>query len=188
MARSIGFSEPSELVAGDTWQWNRQLPDFPPSEAWEVSYSFAGEATDSPDIRAQASSSGEYFEVRATPEITEKFKPGPRAMVGYASKGTKGQPDYERHRFYVGTVRIAPNLDLAASEIPFARRALDAIEARLENRLTTDLEQFQINGRSVVHIPMEQLLKLRGVYRAELNRKARRGRVTRLGRVRFGRA
>lgn len=186
MARTVPFGEPTDLVAGDSWEWNRQLSEFPPSEGWTVVYSFGGQDNNQ-DIQAQVSADGQYYEVRKAPSFSEDLSAGPRIIAGYATKGTPGQPGHERFRFYTGTVRIHSNLDQIDQQLPFARRALAAIEAALEGRLTKDLESFQIAGRTINKIPIAELRQLRGFYRAELNQKGRGGRLLRTAKVRFPR-
>lgn len=185
MARAVPWGVPTDLVAGDSWAWNVRLPEFPPSEGWSVVFSFGGQDNNQ-DVQAAVSPNGLHYEVRQGPAFSEDLSPGPRIVAGYATKGTEGQPDHERFRFYTGTVRVHANLDQVDQQLPFARRALQAIEAAMEGRLTKDLESFQIAGRTINKIPIAELRKLRGFYRAELNRKAR-GKLLRSLRVRFPR-
>jgi hypothetical protein len=51
-----------------------------------------------------------------------------------------------------------------------SRPALDAIEARLENRATIDQERYRINNRELYRMPIAELLKFRDQYRAEVQR------------------
>lgn len=48
-----------------------------------------------------------------------------------------------------------------------AKTMLDAIEAVLEGRIDSDVEQYQIAGRQITKIPILELKKLRDDYRAE---------------------
>lgn len=45
-----------------------------------------------------------------------------------------------------------------------AETMLQAIEAVLEGRITADIEQYTIAGRSITKIPIEQLIKLHSHY------------------------
>jgi hypothetical protein len=49
-----------------------------------------------------------------------------------------------------------------------ASRMLTAIEAALEGRITSDMEQYSIAGRQITKIPVNELLVLRDKYKAEV--------------------
>lgn len=51
-----------------------------------------------------------------------------------------------------------------------ATTMLAAIEAVLEGRITSDIEQYSIAGRQITKIPITELLVLRDRYKAEVAR------------------
>ena len=59
------------------------------------------------------------------------------------------------------------------------------LDAAIEGRLTTDMEQFTIRGRAVTRIPMPDLMKLRGQYRALVRRQMQGGKLIRQVESRF---
>jgi hypothetical protein len=63
-----------------------------------------------------------------------------------------------------------------------AERILAAIEARIEGRISKDADSYSIEGRSISRMPMEQLLRLRGIYQREVaaDRARREGRMVSL--------
>jgi hypothetical protein len=70
-----------------------------------------------------------------------------------------------------GEVRIAPDLSAQGAGVDsrdHVRKVLDAIEAVIENRASIDQQSYQINNRSLQRTPLNELLKLRSRYRAEL--------------------
>lgn len=54
-----------------------------------------------------------------------------------------------------------------------AKTMLDAIEAVLEGRITSDIEQYLIDGRQITKIPISELKTLRDEYRAEYKKEQR---------------
>lgn len=54
-----------------------------------------------------------------------------------------------------------------------AKTMLDAIEAVLEGRITSDVEQYLIAGRQITKIPIKELKELRDEYRAEHKKEQR---------------
>ena len=73
----------------------------------------------------------------------------------------------------VGQWEVHAALGLAGDNRSHAQRTLDAIEAVIEGRATSDHESYSIAGRSVTRIPIAELLTLRGRYRSEVNRERR---------------
>jgi len=60
------------------------------------------------------------------------------------------------------------------------KKMLDAIEARLEDRILSDVEAYQIGGsitRSVTKIPFLELEKARATYQAKVNQEEDQERV-----------
>jgi hypothetical protein len=47
---------------------------------------------------------------------------------------------------------------------------LTAIKAALEGRITSDMEQYQIQGRQITKIPIDDLIKLKIYYEGEVNK------------------
>ena len=54
-----------------------------------------------------------------------------------------------------------------------AKTMLDAIEAVLEGRITSDIEQYQIAGRQITKIPIRELKDLRQEYLSEYKKEQR---------------
>ena len=75
----------------------------------------------------------------------------------------------ERTTLQVGEIEIKP--DITASNFDartHAQIVLDAIEATLEKKATSDQENMSINGRSIQRYTFESLLVLRDKYRAQV--------------------
>jgi hypothetical protein len=76
------------------------------------------------------------------------------------------------------TVKIAPNLSNITGQYDGrsqAQRILDAIDATLENRATSDQQQYSILGRSITKIPLADLLQLRSHYAGMVSREGSKG-------------
>lgn len=168
MAYTIPTTEPTELRAGDSWKWDKHLSAYPPSEGWALTYYLHGPA-EVTELAAAASSEGDYHEVRATPEVTEAYTRGTYTWLARVSDGT------DSYTVGTGTVTILPNLATASSARSHAETALAAIDAALEGRLTADTEGFQIAGRAVNQIPIRDLKRLQGIYRAQVWRERNAG-------------
>lgn len=73
-----------------------------------------------------------------------------------------------------GTLNILAD-PASADARSHAERMLDAIEARLEGRATKDVNSYAIAGRSLQHMSVDELMKWRSHYRAEVKNERGRG-------------
>lgn len=65
-------------------------------------------------------------------------------------------------------LQISPDPMTTASQISHAEKMLAAIEQVLEGRVTDDVQQLSIAGRSITKIPVDELLALRAQYAKEV--------------------
>jgi hypothetical protein len=154
---------PSELIAGDTWSWTRDLADYPAtthSAAWYF------ENKDNA-FSVNATTSGTTFVGTVVPASTGKV-PGRyrwRIVVTRTSDNARftaetGWTDVQADPVAAGKMDVRSH----------ARRTLDAIEAAIEGRATSDQQAMSIGSgpmqRALTRIPIEELLKFRDYYQA----------------------
>lgn len=131
MAITIPTTEPTELRAGDSWQWRREdLADYPAS-AWLLTYYFRN-ATSYFDIVAAAD--GDKYAISVAKSVSLTKAPGVYPWVAVLSNAT------ERHEVGRGTVAVLPDFasEHGIDTRSFARRLLDMVELALLNRATSD--------------------------------------------------
>lgn len=184
MALSIPKSEPSVVVAGTTWQWDKTLPDFRPADGWYLRYKLGATAV-LPDIVASAATSGTSFEIRQTPAVTGDVEPATYEIAGWAYNNSDFEQATEIHEVYRDRLIVRAHPDLVTSSESADERALRIISAAVEGRLTDGMDEFQINGRAVKYVPLETLLKLQGTYRARVRAAQSVGGFGRRHKVRF---
>lgn len=178
MPHEVQSGEPTELTAGQSWAWDKTLSDHPPSDGWTLKYALRGPE----DADFTAAANGDTYEIREGPAETD-LDAGRYRLVGYIEKG---DPVTDRHVIYEGTLRVRANPITAVNTQTHAEKTLAVIEAALEGRLTADEEEFEINGRSVRRIPVEELYRLRNRYRTEVAMERSPGRMGPSVEVRFG--
>lgn len=122
MSIPIPGVEPSVLVAGDLWQWDRETSDYLPADGWSLTYAFANA-----DQRFAVTSSPVGTAHRITVAITDSDEkiPGIYDWACFAKKTG------ERKQIASGRLEIKPNLEGAR---PFdlrsdARKILDGLMA-----------------------------------------------------------
>lgn len=119
--------------------------------------------------RQSLTASGNPLTFSADGSVSKLWIPGPYTYIVAFSKGT------ERHTVATGTLTVLPDVD---AQTTFdgrtqAKRTLDAIEAVIEKRASTDQKQYTIAGRSLTKMDVVELLKIRDIYRMEVMRETR---------------
>ena len=173
MAQTIPTTEPTTLRAGDTWQWRREdlASDFP-ATTWTLTYYFRN-ATGKFDVSASAD--GSSFAVSVAKATTAALPPGDWDWLAVVESAS------ERFEADAGRLTIQPNLATSApyDGRSFARRMLEAIEAALESRATTDqldLLDSAMGDRSLSR-DKGALIALRTQFRAEVQAEDNKARI-----------
>lgn len=160
-------SELTEARAGDLWAWRREdLSSDYPASAWTLTYRFKNAAG---GFEVVAVADGDYFEATVAAATTAAIAAGVYAWQARVSSGTS---------YYTvdsGEFKVLPNLfagsaGTASDQRTHARKVLEAIEAVLEGRATTDQEEYTIGNRSLKRIAITDLLVFRDRYRMAVAR------------------
>ncbi len=117
----------------------------------------------------------------ATGAETSEWKPG---RYAYVIRAERGGDVVEIER---GGVTVDPDLALVEGGHDgrtHAQRVLDAVEATIEGRATSDQLAYSIKGRSFQFTPLNELLALRDRYRREVQRELTGRKVGRGGQIR----
>jgi hypothetical protein len=149
---------PATITAGDTFK----LEDISITDYLSTEYTlcFALRGKTPGNYTATSNPDGTYtFNILHT--TTKNFYPGSYRYVLYVDKSV------EQYTIETGAVEIVQRVDLSTKtdQRSYAKRVLDAIEATIENRATSDQQAYTINGRSLTRISIQDLLKLREYYK-----------------------
>jgi len=158
---SIPTNEPFSVVAGDTWQWDREdLTDYPASE-WTLEYYLVKSGK---QIKIIASAQGNYFRVNVPATTTANYPAGVYKWNAYVSKGS------DRFKVDNGTLEVKQNY---ATQIDgyddrsHVKKVLDAIEAVIEGRATQDHLSYSIAGRSISKMSPDELIRWWSFYKQQ---------------------
>jgi hypothetical protein len=185
MSTTIPTTEPASARAGDTWRWQRTLSDYPAS-TWTLSYTLFNAAG---KVSIAATADGDDHLVSVAPATSAAYTAGRYDWVSHVSDGT------DRHQVGAGSINVLPDLSAVSSYDgrSHARKMLDAIDALLEGRATTD--QLDLiaaanvgsnSGDQSMQMRPELLLKMRDRYVAILNQEEQAAAIARgenLGRM-----
>jgi hypothetical protein len=157
------------LIAGDTIDFTDVVADYPATAAWVLKYRLVPRFTtpvQAPvELTATTVNTTDY-RVQATPTATAAWTPGAYNWFRWVEKAG------ERQSLGSGslTVQVNPATVAQGADIRSqAEAALDAINAVLANRATVDQQEMSIAGRSLKRMTVDELLKLRGYYKAQVN-------------------
>lgn len=159
---TVPTREPQSFTAGDTVKWTKSLPDYPASQGWTLTY-YAIEKNHKFSVVATAS--GNDFAITIPATTSDDFVVGHYFWEAQVTKAGE-RFTIERGTFDVLTNIAAQNNWDGRSH---ARKTLDAIEAVIEGRASTDQQEYSIGNRSLKRTPIADLIVLADKYRAMVN-------------------
>lgn len=154
--------EPGKIAAGDSLDWTRSLTDYPASEGWTLHYALFN-ATAAYAITSAAD--GDNHVVSVDSATTATWDAGRYDWTAYVT-----HTDGTKRSLFTGTIIITPDLTSPYDGRSHARKMLDALEAALEGRATTDemdLIKGQFGERAIERKSAE-LIVARDRYRREV--------------------
>lgn len=151
---------PSELIAGDTWQWDAEYGDYP-AGTW-VATAYFENATSAFTVASSAVGTVHRFAAAAT--VTDDFAAGSYFVQ---VRAVNGATKYVVESGWCD-VKADPASAAAVDHRSWARRTLDAIEAFLEGNATTAQQSIEVAGRSISRWSIAELMQFRAQLRGEV--------------------
>lgn len=169
--------EPIEVVVGDFIQWRRtDLGADYPNDEYTATYIARITGGGANEITLTGTAYGVDYLFSVSSAVSADF------VAGYYHWQLEMVRNSDSERIVVdrGTFTAIIDLDVNnADRRTHAEIMVDKIEARLESRADVDVSNYSINGRSLVKMSIDELLKWRDYYRAELTMEKRKERVRR---------
>lgn len=149
---SIPERVPTELVIGDTWRWTRDYSDNP-APTWAVTFFF-----DSPSgsFNVAATASGAMHAVTIAAATTGALKSG---RYRYAARASNAGVLETVETGWLNVIQSAAAA-AKADHRSWARRALDAVQATIEGRASSDQQAMSIAGRSISRMTYPELRQM----------------------------
>jgi hypothetical protein len=158
--------EPQALIAGDTLQFDRTMPNFSPVDGWALSYTLTLPGKTPIQITGGVvTSTGATWNINVPAATTANYVAGKYFWIAYVTGS--GANAGQRFKVGEGVIDIKPNPATADATTDYrsdAKKNLDAIDAVLANKITSDVQSYKINGRELVKMRHDDLLELRGYY------------------------
>lgn len=169
--------EPIEVVVGDFIQWRRtDLGADYPNDEYTATYIARITGGGASEIQLTGTAYGVDYLFSVSSAVSADF------VAGYYHWQLEMVRNSDSERIVVdrGTFTAIIDLDVNnADPRTHAEIMVDKIEARLESRADVDVSNYSINGRSLVKMSIDELMKWRDYYRAELTMEKRKERVRR---------
>jgi hypothetical protein len=151
---------PASLIAGNTWQWDREYSDYP-APTWTATAYFENKAKTFSALGV-AEGSAHRFTIAAATSAT--YPPG-RYKVSV--RVTDGSQVFIAEAGYC-EVEADPAAAGTRDTRSWARRTLEAVEAFLEGNASTAQQSMSIQGRSISRWSLEELKQWRKELRQEV--------------------
>lgn len=176
-AANAPTTEPLEIVVGDFIQWKRtDLGADYPNDQYTATYVARITGGGASEIQLTGTASGDDYLFTVDSATSTDFS------AGYYHWQLEIVRDSDSERLVIerGTFTAIVDLDVNATDPrTHAEVMVDKIEAVLENRADSDVANYSIQGRSLVKLSIDELLKWRDYYRSELAMEKRKERVRR---------
>lgn len=181
MSYTIPTTEPTRIVAGDTVQWTKSLPDYLPTDGWTLTYAFTLSGDQHTETAADNGDGTHLVTLSGTD--TTALTAGIYSWQAYVTSGT------ERHTVGQGRMEVLPNLAASGYSTTgydnrsHVKKVLDAIEAVIEGRASSDQISMSVSSgqvsRSLSRMSFAELIEVRNTYRFLYAREIRRERIER---------
>lgn len=176
-AANAPTTEPLEIVIGDFIQWKRtDIGADYPNNLFTAAYVARITGGGSSEIKLTGTASGDDYLFTADSATSANFNAG---YYHWQLEITRNS-DSERLVLERGTFEAIVDLDVNnVDPRTHAEIMVDKIEAVLQNRADADVANYSIQGRSLVKLSIDDLLRWRDYYRNELSMEKRKERVRR---------
>ena len=169
MAVTLATTTPKTLTAGDTWEWTIALADYP-SPAWTLTYYLVKSGTRIELTGAQYAATDDHH-VDVAKTVTQGYTTGSYSYQAVVDDGT------DRKVVETGTITVLTDFQQQTTgydDRSFARKSLEAIEAVIEGRASQAHQEYQIAGRALKFMTLDELLNARDRFQTEVREEERR--------------
>ena len=169
---------PSTIRGGTTVPYTRTFPSYPANGGWTAKLHLRGKSV----LDVTGSPSGAAFVFTLSATDTAGLEAGPYDWFEIVQDGAG-----ERKEAASGKLEVLPDpRELGAgAALTHEQRMLDALTAKLEGRLETDMERYGIYGREVDKIPINTVRAMWRDYKQRVWRQLHPGKFGPQVRVEF---
>jgi len=154
-------TEPSSLVAGESWKWTKSLSDYP-ADTWTLNYYFLL-STGTTTFNITAAADGTDYLIDVAPATTAAYTPGSYKWQAFVDDGT------DKFKVCCGDMEVLPDFSSDTSDPRSdVEIILDAINAMLKGKANRDQMETEVNGKKIKRYSWEELREMRKYFNDEL--------------------
>ncbi len=177
-------NEPTEIRAGDSVAWERELEDYSAADGWALKYRLLWAVGTAVDITSTGS--GTLHSVILTSATTATFVAGTATLVAYVEKGSGAA--LERRTLESNVIKVLPNLTIAPTHDGRTGNqiALEAARAALASYMAKGqlhVAEYDVGGRTMKFRSAAEITDLIRYYEAEVKRETREANGVRGNRI-----
>lgn len=151
---------PNAFWQGDTVSWTKDIDQYRSTDGWTLTYLFS-RSTDNKTVTAVGQADGTYL-VTILPAESALWLPGQYRWQGYVEQAP------ERYTIGAGSLQCIESLDAAIETRTHAEKVVDALEAVLEGKASSDQLKVSIGGKALDRMSWEELTSALRYYKSEL--------------------
>lgn len=168
---------PETITGGTSVTWRKTYGEFPADGGWTAKLYLAGASV----FNKAATASGSDFVYALTNADTTALLPG---VYSFWERVTQGGQSYDACTGRL-TILADPATATAGSLQSYAEKTLAALLAFQAGNLTSGIRNYVIGDRSLEYYSPDEISKLIGVYRAQVEATKHPGKIAREVRVEF---
>jgi len=159
MSHTIPTALPKSLVAGDSWQWDKSLSEYPASEGYTYKTKLILKNTTGTVIDISSDANGDTHEVRVSAEDSNAYEAGAYRFNEYVESDAG-----ERFTLKIGDITVYPNPETATDIRSYYEKIVEMIDAVLLGEATDNVKSYTIKNRTLAHYDITELKELRAMY------------------------
>ena len=164
MAFTIPTTEPESLIAGISWQWEKDLSDFKPDDGWVLTYYFVQAAATPVDFSIVTTTVSNVHTVDVEEAVKVRYTPALYHYQGIVVNAALA----DTHLAITGQLTVVQDFSDGSVTDPrsWSCQALDALESSMAGTADATQLAYTIDGIQVSEMsPSQKLAWLEGLRR-----------------------
>jgi hypothetical protein len=172
---AISQNTPTQIVAGDSANWQISTPTHPSTDGWVVGYEFVNAASRQTATSTPDGCGGHLVSISVAQTTT-----WPAGAYQWRARALRAA---EAVTILSGSLQVLPAFGAAIDARSSAQKALDAVIETLSGRASSATAEYEIEGRKLKYIPIGELLRLKSHLTQEVAKERAAAGAAPIGRI-----
>jgi len=163
--------EPDTAVAGESWLWQINIPEYSADDGWTLEYEFTNQSNNKISFTTTPATdgSGDHV-VNQAFATTALYEAGGYNWAAFITDSG----DTYKIRVNTGFLEVVEEYSTGSADPrSHARRTLDAIEATIEGRATKEQQEVKLGETTLKFLSLEDLIKAKKYYQSLVSQEER---------------